>query len=30
LYIGYGFAEGGHRAYFLRIGNILGSSSVGD
>ena len=30
LYIGYGFAEGGHRAYFLRIGNILGSSSIGD
>ncbi|HEY6598326.1 MAG TPA: patatin-like phospholipase family protein [Pseudomonadales bacterium] len=30
LYIGYGFAEGGHRAYFLRIGNILGSSSVGN
>ncbi len=22
--------EGGHRAYFLRIGNILGSSSIGD
>ena len=30
LYIGYGFAQGGHRAYFLRIGNILGSSSIGD
>ena len=27
LYIGYGFAEGGRRAYFLRIGNILGESS---
>ena len=30
LYIGYGFAQGGHRAYFLRIGNILGSSSIGE
>jgi NTE family protein len=30
LYIGYGFGEGGHRAYFLRIGNILGSSSISD
>ncbi len=30
LYVGYGFAQGGHRAYFLRIGNILGSSSIGD
>ena len=28
LYIGYGFAQGGHRAYFLRIGNILGDSSI--
>ena len=30
LYVGYGFAEGGHRAYFLRIGNILGDSSIAD
>ena len=30
LYVGYGFAQGGHRAYFLRIGNILGSSTIGD
>jgi len=27
LYIGYGFAEDSRRAYFLRIGNILGDSS---
>ena len=30
LYVGYGFAQGGHRAYFLRIGNILGDSSLAD
>jgi NTE family protein len=30
LYVGYGFAEGGHRAYFLRIGNILGTSSISE
>ncbi len=28
MYLGYGFAQGGHRAYFLRIGNILGNSSI--
>jgi NTE family protein len=27
LYMGYGFAEDDRRAYFLRIGNILGDSS---
>jgi NTE family protein len=27
LYIGYGFAEGNRRAYFVRIGNILGDPS---
>lgn len=30
LYIGYGFAEAGHRAYFVRIGNILGDTAIGD
>jgi NTE family protein len=30
LYIGYGFAQGGHRAYFVRIGNVLGNSSIDD
>jgi NTE family protein len=30
LYVGYGFAQGGHRAYFLRIGNILGDSSISE
>lgn len=29
LYWGMGFAEGGQRAYFLRIGNVFGASSVG-
>ena len=29
LYWGMGFAEGGQRAYFLRIGNVLGRSSIG-
>jgi NTE family protein len=28
LYAGYGFAEGGRRAYFLRIGTVLGPTSV--
>jgi NTE family protein len=28
LYWGVGFAEGGQRAYFLRIGNIFGRSSI--
>jgi len=30
LYIGYGFAQAGHRAYFVRIGNILGNTAIGD
>ncbi len=29
LYAGYGFAEGGHQAYFLRIGTVLGPTSIG-
>jgi NTE family protein len=29
LYWGVGFAEGGQRAYFLRIGNVFGTSSIG-
>lgn len=29
LYAGYGFAEGGRRAYFLRIGTVLGPTAVG-
>jgi len=30
LYIGYGFAQDGRRAYFVRIGNVLGSNAIGD
>jgi NTE family protein len=29
LYLGMGFAEDGQRSYFLRIGNVLGRSSIG-
>jgi NTE family protein len=27
LYAGYGFAEGGHRSYYLRIGTLVGGPS---